>query len=264
MAIAIQGGVAAEHSASPTIRRIGLGDLRGALSDGIDDFLATPTQLVFLALLYPIIGLVAARIAWGGNALYLIYPLVTGIGLMGPLAAVGIHEISRKRERGEPTTWLDALRVVRSPAILSVALLGLVLLGIFVLWLVAAQAIYQQSFGETAPATLGTLLRDMVDTPAGHRVILVGNAVGAVFAVIVLAISVVSFPMILDRGAGPGPAIQTSLRAVATNPVPMLAWGVIVAALLLLGCLPIFVGLAVVMPILGHATWHLYRRVVAW
>ena len=118
MAMAIQGGVAAEHSDTPTIRRIGLADLRQALSDGVDDFLATPTQLVFLALLYPIIGLVAARIAWGGNALHLIYPLVTGIGLMGPLAAVGVYEISRRRELGEKTSWLDALRVVRSPAIL--------------------------------------------------------------------------------------------------------------------------------------------------
>lgn len=264
MATAIHGDVAAGHSDTPAIRRIGLADLRQVLSDGADDFLATPTQLIFLALIYPIIGLVAARMAWGGDMLHLIYPLFAGITLMGPVAAVGIYEISRRRELGEQTSWLDALRVVRSPAILSIAALGLVLLAIFALWLVAAQIVYRQSFGGMTHATPGALLRDLVDTPAGWRMIVLGNAVGAVFAVIVLAISVVSFPMMLDRRVGPGIAVRTSLRAVAANPLAMAAWGLIVAVALLLGCLSLFVGLSVVMPVLGHATWHLYRRVVAW
>lgn len=264
MATAVHGGVAAGLSDTPAIRRIGLADLRRALSDGADDFLATPTQLIFLALIYPVIGLIAARMAWGGNMLHLIYPLFAGITLMGPVAAVGIYDISRRRELGEPTSWLDALRVVRSPAIVSIALLGLVLLAIFALWLLAANLVYRQSFGGMTHATPGALLRDLADTPAGWRMILVGNAVGAVFAVVVLAISVVSFPMILDRGVEPGIAVRTSLRAVVANPVTMAVWGVIVAVALLIGCLSFFVGLSVVMPTLGHATWHLYRRVVAW
>jgi uncharacterized membrane protein len=246
----------------PAIRRIGLEDLRQALSRGIDDFLATPTQLIFLALIYPIIGMIAARAAWGGDMTYLIFPLVAGITLMGPVAAIGVYEISRQRELGRTTSWLDALRVFRSPAILSAGALGVMLLGIFLLWLLAAHLIYQASFGGMTHATIGAFFRDLVDTPEGWTMILVGNAVGFVFALVVLALTAVSFPMILDRQVGPGVAMRTSLRAFATNPVPMAAWGVVVAALLLLGCLPLFVGLAVVMPVLGHATWHLYRKVV--
>jgi len=264
MAVAIHGAVGADASGIPAIRHIGLAELRQAMSEGVDDFLATPTQLVFLALLYPIIGMIAARIAWGGNMYYLIYPLVVGIALMGPVAAIGLYEISRRRELGYTTSWLDAVRVFRSPAILSVTALGLVLLGIFLLWILAAHVIYVWSFTGATHASLGALLRDLVDTPDGWRMMLLGNAIGALFAVLVLSLTVVSFPMILDREVGPVVAVCTSLRAVATNPLPMAAWGLMVAGCLVVGCLPIFVGLAVVMPILGHATWHLYRKVVAW
>lgn len=249
-------------AAEPRVRSIGVADLRHALSRGMDDFLATPTQLIFLALLYPLIGLVAARAAWGGDMAHLIFPLIAGLSLMGPVAAIGLYEISRQRESGRQTSWIDAFSVLRSPAILSAAALGLMLLVIFVLWLLAAQGIYRATFADIPHATIGALLRDLVDTPEGWTLILVGNAVGFVFAAVVLSMTVVAFPMILDRQVGPAVAVRTSLRAVAANPVTMAIWGLIVAAALLLGCLPLFVGLAVVMPVLGHATWHLYRRVV--
>lgn len=263
MAQTMPGLHVADVSERPEIRRIGLAELRQALSRGIDDFLATPTQLIFLALIYPIVGMIAARAAWGGDMVYLIFPLVAGISLLGPVAAIGVYEISRQRELGRTTSWLDALRVFRSPAILSAGALGLLLLGIFALWILAAHLVYEATFAEVRHATPGALLRDLLDTPQGWRLILLGNAVGFVFAVVVLALTVVSFPMILDREVGPAVAMRTSLRAVAANPVPMAAWGLVVAAGLLLGCLPLFVGLAVVMPVLGHATWHLYRLVVA-
>jgi len=248
--------------APPAIRRIGLADLREALSRGVDDFLATPTQLVFLALIYPVVGLLAARLAWGGNAFHLIYPLVMGFALLGPVGSIGLYEISRRREAGEATSWLDAIKVLRSPAILSVLALGMVLVGIFVAWLLVAQAIYDAAFPAMRHASLGALLRDVIDTPEGRWMILAGNAVGLVFAAVVLAISVVAFPLMLDRQAGVGEAVATSLRAVMANPGTMLAWGLMVLAGFVLGCLPLFVGLAVVMPILGHATWHLYRRLL--
>ncbi|MEO3475259.1 DUF2189 domain-containing protein [Roseomonas sp. CAU 1739] len=252
----------ADISDIPAIRRIGLPDLRDALSRGIDDFLATPTQLFFLALIYPIIGMIAARAAWGGDLVYLIFPLIAGLSLMGPVAAIGLYEISRQREMGRQTSWLDGLRVFRSPAILSAAALGVLLLAIFLLWIFAAHLVYQATFAGHPHATLGALLRDLVDTREGWSLIVLGNAVGFIFAVVVLSLTVVAFPMILDREVGPVTAMRTSLRAVAANPVPMAAWGLVVAAGLLLGCLPLFVGLALVMPVLGHATWHLYRKVV--
>ncbi len=253
---------ASAAQAAPVIRRIGIADLRDALRRGIDDFLATPTQLIFLALIYPVVGLAAARIAWGGDMFHLIYPLIVGFALLGPLGAVGLYEISRRREQGFETSWLDALGVLRSRAIASILGLGVVLLAIFLLWLLVAQTIYEAAFPAMRHASLGALMRDAIDTPAGQWMILVGNAVGLVFAAVVLAISVVAFPMMLDRGVGLADAIRTSVQAVMANPLAMLLWGLIVLGGFVLGCLPLFVGLAVVMPILGHATWHLYRRLV--
>ncbi|WP_198369325.1 DUF2189 domain-containing protein [Roseomonas rosulenta] len=248
--------------AVPELRRIGVADLRDALSRGLDDFLAAPTQLFFLGLLYPVIGFVAARAAWGGPLLPLLYPLLAGLSLMGPVMAIGLYEISRRREQGHAVSWLDAFAVLRSPAILSIAALGLMLLGIFLFWLVAAQVIYGSTVGAAPHATLGALLHDVLDTPAGLRMLLLGNAVGGALAVLVLVLTVVSFPMILDRGVTPGLAIRTSIRAVALNPGAMALWGMVVVAGLVVGTLPLFIGLAVVVPVLGHATWHLYRKVV--
>ncbi|WP_149535460.1 DUF2189 domain-containing protein [Siccirubricoccus phaeus] len=253
---------AAEEAAPPMIRRIGLSELRDALAAGIEDFLATPTQLVFLCILYPLVGLVAARAMSGGALLPLLWPLVAGLSLVGPVAAVGLYEISRRRERGLPASWLNAFDVLRSPALPSIAGLGLLLAIVFVAWLFAARAVYASTIG-AAPAGLGDLLRIAFTTPEGHRLILLGNGVGALFALVVLALTVVSVPMLLDRNVPMAEAMSTSLRVCAANPGPMAVWGVTVAVLLLLGTLPAFIGLAIVMPVLGHATWHLYRSCVA-
>ncbi len=247
----------------PIVRRIGVADLRDALARGYADFMDTPTQILFLGVLYPIIGLIAARAASGGNLLPLFYPLVAGLSLMGPLAAVGIYELSRRREKGLEVSWVNAFDVLHSRSIGSIIGLGLMLCAIFVAWLLAAQTVYRMTMGHLpAPDSITEFAQQVFSTEAGWNLILLGNAVGFLFAVLVLALTVVSFPLLLDRDVGVRVAIRTSVRAVLANPVTMAIWGLIVAVLLFLGCLPIFVGLAVVMPLLGHATWHLYRKVV--
>lgn len=244
------------------VRRIGLGDLKDALAKGYDDFMAAPTQLVFIGLIYPIVGLLAARAASGGPLLPLLYPLVAGLSLMGPLAAIGIYELSRRREQGLSVSWVNAFDVRHSPSFFSILLLGLVLLAIFVMWLASAKAIYDATVGPVASTSIGAFLNHVFSTPEGWNLIIFGNALGFIFAVLVLTLTVVSFPLLLDRNVGALVAVQTSVRAVLKNPFAMAVWGLIVAVALLIGCLPVFVGLAVVMPILGHATWHLYRKVV--
>ncbi len=244
-----------------TIRRIGLEELRIALRRGWEDFLATPTQLVFLCVLYPVIGLVAATLMAGGEVRHLFYPMAAGFALVGPVAALGLYEISRRREKGLPASWANAFDVLRSPAIGAIAGLGVLLLAIFVAWLWAADQIQAATLGRL-PADVD-LTTALFSTPEGWRLIWIGNLVGFVFAAAVLVLTALSFPMLLDRDGGVGRAIATSVRAFLVNPVPMTAWGFIVAALLLAGSLPLFIGLAVVLPVLGHATWHLYRRVVA-
>ena len=263
------GSLATAHQSYdiPQVRRIGLPDLQMALRQGWDDFLAIPTQLVFLGILYPIIGIVAARAAEGGGLLPLLFPLVAGLALVGPVLAIGLYEISRRREAGQPTSWRNAFDVLRSPALPGIIVLGVLLFVIFGVWIGCARAIYVGTIGAASasmavPDTLGALVDVVMHAPGHGSLIVLGNLAGFLFAVLVLTISVVSFPMLLDRNCPPMVAVQTSVRAVWLNPVPMAAWGLMVAVLLALGSVPFFVGLAVAMPVLGHATWHLYRRVV--
>ena len=241
----------------PSVRKIGPADLKDALAKGVDDFLAMPSSLVFLGLIYPIVGLCLA-----GYALPLLFPLMAGFALIGPFAAIGLYEISRRRELGLETSWVHAFGVVRSHSIFSILSLGLLLLVIFVCWQFTAQSLYVALFGTTRPESLGQFITNIVGTPQGWKLIVFGTAIGFVFAVVALSISVVSFPLLLDRDVDVPVAVLTSVRAVLANPFTMALWGLIVAAILAIGFLLLFAGLAVAVPILGHSSWHLYRKVV--
>lgn len=246
----------------PVVRRIHVADLWDALRLGAQDFWAKPSHYVFLCLIYPIVGLILTQWSTGSNAIHLVYPLMTGFALVGPFAAIGLYEISRRRELGMDTSWRHALDVRRSPALPSILALGAMLMVLFVAWLVFAQMLYTSLFGPEPPRSLSLFLASIFGSENGLLLMLAGNAIGFCFALVVLATTVIAFPLLLDRDVGAVAAIETSLRATLANPVPIACWGLIVAALLIVGTIPIFVGLAVIMPILGHATWHLYRKIV--
>jgi uncharacterized membrane protein len=249
-------------SAAPVIRTIGLPELHRALQRGWEDFKAVPSHAIILCIIYPVLGLMLARAVHGYSVLPLLFPLAAGFALLGPFAALGLYEMSRRRERGEPATAWDALEVVRSPSFGAILGLGALLLALFVTWVATAQAIYIAAFGYAGATGISDFADRVLTTPQGWWLIVVGCGVGFLFALVALCISVVSFPLMLDRHAGAGDAMVTSLRAVARNPVPMAVWGLIVAVLLVAGSLPAFLGLAVVIPLLGHATWHLYRETI--
>ena len=249
-------------SAPPMVRRITSTDIREALSAGWRDFGAVRTDIVFLCLLYPIAGLVISRMAFDYGMLALVFPLIAGFALIAPLFGIGLYEISRRRELGLEARWSNVFSVVRSPNIGSIMVMGLLLLAIFCLWLFAANFIYTVTLGPDAPVSTVAFVRDALTTPAGWTMTVVGIGVGFLFALVVLVIGVVSFPLLLDRHVGVGTAIATSVRAVRMNPGPMALWGLIVAGSLVVGMIPLLVGLAIVLPVLGHATWHLYRKVV--
>jgi len=252
---------AGDSTALP-VRRIEISDLKDVLAKGFADFGVYRTDVIFLCVIYPLAGLVLASLAFGYDMLPLLFPLASGFALIGPVAAVGLYEMSRRREQGVEIGWKDAFGVVRAPAFGAILTLGLVLVAIFLLWLAAAWAIYALTLGPAPPASIGAFAAELLTTGAGWTMIVVGVGVGALFALVVLTISVVSFPLLLDRDVGLRRAVTTSMHAVAINPVPMLTWGLIVAAGLVIGSIPVLLGLIIVMPVLGHATWHLYRKLV--
>ena len=244
------------------IRRIGIADLFAALREGFDDFVNLRTDVLSIGLIYPLAGLVLAQLTLNASLAPLVFPLVAGFALIGPFAALGLYEASRRREAGEKVRWSNVIDAFSSPSAGAIWSLGLILGAIFVTWIATAWLIYVATMGPDLPTSMQGFLRDVFTTREGQLMTVVGCSIGALFAVFTLCVSAISFPLLLDRDVGLRVAVRTSIRAVARNPVPMAAWGVIVAALLALGCLPLFVGIAVVMPLLGHATWHLYRRVV--
>jgi uncharacterized membrane protein len=250
------------RSPAITIRRIGLPDVWQAVRQGAADLAEIRTDVIFLCFMYPIIGLVLGRVASSYRLLPLIFPIVSGFALVGAAAAIWLMEMSRRREQGHTVTWVDAFAVIRSPSLGAIIGLNVVMLSVFVLWLIAAHIIYLHTLGPEPPLTLTAFAHDVATTQQGWIMTVVGIGVGFLFAVLALSISVVSYPLLLERDVSMAVAIRTSLQVVAANPIPMAAWGLIVAVGLVLGSLPLLVGLVVVMPILGHATWHLYRRVV--
>ena len=248
--------------AQPVVHTIGPADVRDALVKGFADFEAMPTHVVFLCLIYPIAMLVVARVYAGYDVLPLIFPLLTGYTLIGPLVAIGMYELSRRREQGLDTSRGHAFDVLRFASIGSIAALSALLMLIYIAWMGIAWAIYELNFRGAVPATILEFVLQIVATPSGWATVFVGCGAGFIFATVTFTLSVVSFPMLVDRDVGFVTAIQTSVRAVGANPITMGIWAFIVASALVIGSLPFFVGLAVVLPVLGHATWHLYRKVV--
>ena len=251
---------------SPRRRRrcaeFGPEDCFAALTEGFDDFLAMPTYPAFVGLFYAVAGIALVGMSSFRSALHLAFPLAAGFALIGPFVAVGLYEMSRRRERGLTPTWRDAFAVLSSPALASILAFGLLLLAIFAAWIVAAQLLYIWLYGPKPPAAAIPFLNDVPTSGRGWLLIGVGGLVGFCFAALALCLSIVSFPLMLDRDVGLVPALGASLRTARDNPLAVALWGLIVAAALFVGSLPLFFGLAVVMPVLGHATWRLYRKAI--
>ena len=247
---------------APRINTLEMSDLHDALRRGWEDFKAVPSHAIMLCVLYPVIGLLLARAVMGTSVLPLLFPLAAGFALLGPFAALGLYELSRRRELGEDASAWHATEVLRSPSFGAMLGLGAILLVVFITWVAAAQAIYVATFGNAPAAAIPDFVSRVLTTSEGWKLIVLGCSAGFLFAVAALCLSVVSFPIMLDRHASVAEAVTTSLRVVAKNPLPIAAWGLIVAGLLVVGSLPLFLGLAVVIPLLGHASWHLYRKAV--
>lgn len=252
-----------EDAAGLTIHPLTSDDLRAALRLGWKDFKAARSDVILLCVLYPVMGLILAGIAFQQALIPLLFPLASGFALLGPAAAVGLYEISRRRESGEAVNWASAFGVIGAPSFGAIIALGLYLMVLFAIWIGVAHGIYMISLGPDLPASVGSFVTAATTTPEGWAMIVLGSLTGFIFALVVLAVSLVSFPLLLDRPVGLVGAVTTSLRVFAASPRTVCTWGLLVAACLFVGAVPLLLGLVIVIPVLGHATWHLYRRAVS-
>ncbi|MEC7763450.1 MAG: DUF2189 domain-containing protein [Pseudomonadota bacterium] len=258
------GTIGSHDLTLPVVRTITLADLRIALRRGAADFAALRTDVMFLVIAYPIVGLLIAGLAFSAALAPLLFPMAAGFALLGPVACVGLYEMSKRREMGLPVTWGDAFHVARARVMGPMLTLALYLVLLFTAWIFFADMIHEATMGKEVPASLSAFAAQVFTTSGGWQMIVIGMVVGFVFALVTLVTTFIAAPMLTDRPVGMPVAIATSIRAARENPGPVLVWGLIVAALLALGSLPLFLGLIVVLPILGHATWHLYQRIVFW
>ena len=244
------------------IREIGFNDLWQALQQGFDDFKAKPSHMPFLVLLYFLFALLLTLFLVGDNLLHLAFPMVAGFAFLGPIISVGLFEMSRRRERGLDVAGRSAFDLVHSSSFAPILALSVAMLLLFVAWLFMAQFIYFGLFGAVPPESVSDFVNQLFTTRRGAALIFYGNGVGFLFAIAALSISVVGFPLALDRPVTVMTAASTSIKAVFSNSLVMAVWGLIIVVLLAAGAIMFLIGLAYILPILGHATWHLYRKLV--
>jgi uncharacterized membrane protein len=254
---------AATTHAEPVARRMSAQDIWASLREGMGDLGAYRSDILFLGLIYPLAGLVLFQIAYGGNLLVLVFPLAAGFALIGPVAALGLYEISRRREEGAEVTWRDALGVFRAPGFPAIVRLSLLMVAFFMVWMAAAYQVFLYTLGPVPPRSVSAFLYEIFNTQPGQVMMVVGCAVGFVFAVVALVVSAFSFPLLLHKDLTVREAVSASFAVARKNPGVVAMWGLTVAGLLVLGSIPALAGLIVVVPLLGHATWRLYRRAIS-
>ncbi|GGE90339.1 DUF2189 domain-containing protein [Stappia taiwanensis] len=244
------------------VNRITFNEIVDALGLGMRDFRRAPVYGLFFGGVYALGGIIVLLSASALNMSYLSYPLAVGFGLIGPFVAVGLYEVSRRLETGQRLDWSGVLGVIWEQRRRELAWMAFVVLFVQIMWMYQVRLLLALFLGFQSFASFPAFLEVVVTTPEGLMFLLVGNVIGAALSVVLFSLTVVSFPMLLDREVDFITAMITSVRSVVTSPVPMIGWALIITVTLLISMLPFFVGLVVTLPILGHATWHLYRRLV--
>lgn len=248
------------HPALPAINVIGWRDLREALALGWRDFRAAPRFGLFFSSVYVLGGFL---MVWLGAG-HVVWVVATSLGfpLLAPFAACGLYEVSRRLERGEPLDWAGVLGVVWRERTRQLPWAGAVIVLYFLFWTFFAHMLFAMIMGLGAMTSVSTSW-DVFWTPRGLTMIALQLVTGGLTAFLLFSLTVVSLPLLLDREVDFVSAMLLSLRAVRTNPVVLGGWAVVSAAVTMVGLLPWFLGLGLTLPVLGHATWHLYRRVLA-
>jgi len=243
-------------------REISVQDLRDCLRAGFDDFVARPISIPFQIAFYFLLALTIVLFAADQNLRYLAFPMVAGFNLIAPIIAIGFFAMSKQREQGQEMRWSSAFSFIHTSAFAPILALSLIMMLLYVAWLYMAEMIFFGLFAENTPSTISAFVSELFSSRRGGALIVYGNFVGFLFACTAMAISVVAFPLALDKPVTSVTAMRVSVRAFIDNLAVLCVWGLIVVALLAVGAAFFLVGLAVALPILGHATWHLYRKLV--
>ena len=244
------------------VNAIGFDAIVDALGAGMRDFRKAPRFGLFFGAVYALGGILVLLTASALHMSYLSYPLAIGFGLIGPFIAVGLYEVSRRLEAGEPLDWPGVLGVIWAQRKREIAWMAFVVLFVQIMWMYQVRLLLALFLGFKSFASFGAFVEVVVTTPEGLMFLVIGNAIGAVLSVLLFSLTVVSFPMLLDRDVDFITAMITSVRSVVTSPKPMIGWALVVTATLIVSMLPLFAGLLVSLPVLGHTTWHLYRKLV--
>lgn len=246
----------------PRLGRIGWPDIGAALRLGIRDFLRAPAYGLFFGGVFAAGGVGIVLLLGYFNAPWMILPIAIGFPLIGPFAAAGLYEVSRRLAAGLPLSWRAVLLTVFRQRERQLGWMAFVVLFIFWVWIYQVRLLIALFMGFGASSSLERFGSIVLTTQNGLTFLAVGSLVGLVLALVLFSTTVIAMPMLLDREVDFVSAMITSVRTVTANPLPMLGWGVVVTVLTLTAMLPAFLGLLVVMPVLGHATWHLYANAV--
>jgi uncharacterized membrane protein len=267
MAVVVDAGPRANEPAGDAgrapfeIRKIEIADVMDCIAKGVQDFGRAPIYGMFFGAIFALGGLIIVGVAFAMDYPYLAYPFIMGFALFAPFGAAGAYEISRRLESGEPLSWSAVMSAVWSRVGKDLGWLGLVSLFTLVIWLDLAVFVFLMFYGVNIPS-LPQLFANIFTTAHGMMFLLVGNGLGAVIALFVFSITAFSPPLVVDRDVDFVTAMGTSVRAVMANPRPMLAWAIVIGADLAISFATLFIALLAIFPILGHTTWHLYRRVI--
>lgn len=245
----------------PEPAKIGFDAIGGSLRAGWRDFMRAPGYGLFFSAFYVLGGLVLTAVAAASGQEWWLMPFIVGFPLVAPFAAVGLYEVSRRLEAGEPLIWREVLGTVFAQKDRQLPSMAMVVLLMFMFWVFVAHTTFALFMGVSALTNV-TSSPEVLLQGRGLIMLLVGTLIGAGFAAVLFSFTVVGLPLLLDREVDFITAIITSIKAVMLNPVVLAVWGLVIATILLAGMLPLFLGLFIALPVLGHASWHMYRQLM--
>lgn len=254
--------VAEDEYAMPEVNALEFEDLKACLSKGVADFLNAPMIGFFFGGIFAFGGILIVQSFYVWEKGWMIYPMIVGFPLIGPFIAVGLYEVSRRLEQGLPLRWGEILSVISLQKSRQIPYMAFVILFIFWIWMYQVRLLIAIILGRMSFPSLDAFIKIITTTPEGWTFIIVGHIVGACFSLLLFSITVISIPLMMDRDIDLVTAMITSVKTVMKSPVVMICWGIFIAGTLFLSIVPLFLGLLISLPILGHASWHVYKKAV--